>query len=75
MRNVGRTDRIIRLVVGLAILALVFFGPRTTWGWVGLAPLGTAVIGWCPLYSLLRVGTRQGASEGEPGVATKHLFT
>ncbi len=58
MRNVGTVDRIVRVVVGIAILSLVFVGPRTAWGWLGLVPLVTATIGWCPAYSLLGVRTR-----------------
>ena len=58
MSNVGIADRIIRIVVGLVVLALVFMGPKTPWGWVGLVPLVTGVIGWCPLYSVLKLRTR-----------------
>lgn len=62
-RNVGTLDRIIRLVVGLGLVSLVFVGPQTPWGWVGLVLVGTAVIGWCPPYSLLGINTcgRKGA--------------
>lgn len=48
--NVGGIDRILRAVVGLALLSLIFIGPQTLWGLVGLIPLGTAIFGWCPLY-------------------------
>jgi Inner membrane protein YgaP-like, transmembrane domain len=58
MLNVGAADRIVRIIIGLAVLALVFVGPRTPWGWVGLLPLATGVMGWCPLYSVLKVRTR-----------------
>lgn len=48
-RNVGTTDRILRLVLGLAVIALGFyFG--SWWGALGLIFVGTAAIGWCPLY-------------------------
>ncbi|MCP1673544.1 hypothetical protein J2T57_000636 [Natronocella acetinitrilica] len=50
-RNVGGIDRIARAVLGLAILSLVFVGPQTAWGWLGLIPLATAAIGYCPAYS------------------------
>lgn len=53
--NEGPTDRIIRVIVGLAVLSLVFFGPKTWWGLLGLVPLVTGIIGSCPLYSI--VGT------------------
>jgi hypothetical protein len=55
--NVGTTDRVIRIVVGLVLIALVFVGPQTAWGWLGLIPLATGVFGTCPAYSLLGVST------------------
>ncbi len=57
MRNVGSVDRVLRIVVGLVLISLVFVGPRTAWGWMGIVPLLTAVVGICPLYSLLGVKT------------------
>ncbi|MFO1434212.1 MAG: DUF2892 domain-containing protein [Candidatus Competibacteraceae bacterium] len=51
--NIGSIDKILRIAVGLILLSLVFVGPRTTWGWIGIVPLVTALINWCPLYSLL----------------------
>ncbi|HVY65091.1 MAG TPA: DUF2892 domain-containing protein [Gammaproteobacteria bacterium] len=56
-RNVGNADKIIRIVVGLALIALVFVGPKTPWGWIGIVPLLTAAMGWCPLYTVLGVRT------------------
>ena len=47
--NMGTWDRIIRALLGLAILA---FLPRTTWALLGLLPLATAIAGFCPLYRL-----------------------
>lgn len=55
--NVGTIDRIVRIVVGLAILSLVFVGPKTLWGLVGLVPLFTGLARNCPLYSLLGIST------------------
>jgi len=55
--NVGTVDRIIRIVVGLVLIALVFVGPQTPWGWIGIIPLGTGLISSCPLYSLLGLST------------------
>ena len=57
MTNVGNIDRILRIVAGLALLSLVFIGPRTWWGLVGLVPLLTAVVGFCPAYRLIGVST------------------
>jgi hypothetical protein len=48
--NVGGIDRILRIVAGLVLLALVFVGPQTPWGWIGIVPLVTGLVGWCPLY-------------------------
>lgn len=62
MLNVGTVDRIIRIVVGLALIAIVFVGPQTPWGWIGIIPLATAIIGWCPLYSLIGLRTNKSAS-------------
>jgi hypothetical protein len=55
--NEGAIDRGIRIVFGLALLSLIFFGPRTWWGIVGLVPLITGIVGTCPLYSLLGINT------------------
>jgi hypothetical protein len=57
MQNVGSIDRAIRAIVGLGLIALVFVGPQTVWGWIGVVPLVTAVIGWCPPYALLGINT------------------
>jgi len=55
--NIGTIDRILRLIVGLGLIAIVFVGPMTPWGWLGLIPLATAVLGWCPPYALLGINT------------------
>jgi len=57
MTNVGTIDRVLRIVVGLGLLSLVFLGPKTNWGWIGVVPLLTALVGYCPAYSLLGVRT------------------
>ncbi len=57
--NVGGIDRILRILVGIALIALVFVGPQTPWGWIGLVPLVTALIGYCPAYSLLGLRTNK----------------
>lgn len=56
-RNEGTLDRVLRVVVGLALLALVFVGPQTPWGWIGVIPLLTGLVGFCPLYRLLGINT------------------
>ena len=50
--NAGTLDRGLRALLGLGLIALVFVGPTTPWGWLGIVPLGTAVMGWCPLYAV-----------------------
>jgi hypothetical protein len=57
MCNVGGFDRVLRIVVGLVLIALVFVGPRTVWGWVGLVPLLTGIFKFCPAYKLIGVNT------------------
>jgi hypothetical protein len=57
MRNEGNLDRGLRIVFGLALLALVFVGPQTAWGWIGMVPLATGLIGWCPAYTLFGIRT------------------
>lgn len=50
-------ERVVRVVVGLAVISLVFVGPKSAWGWLGLIPLVTGATGLCPLYSLLGIST------------------
>ena len=49
-KNVGSVDRILRIIVGVVLIARVFVGPQTPWGWIGIVPLFTGLIGWCPAY-------------------------
>lgn len=58
-KNIGGIERIIRVVFGLAVLSLVFVGPQSVWGWLGVIPLATGLIGWCPPYALLKISTRK----------------
>lgn len=55
--NVGTVDRGLRIVVGLVLLSLVFVGPQTLWGLIGIVPLATGLIRWCPAYGLLGMNT------------------
>jgi len=57
--NEGKLDRLLRVVVGLVVISLVFVGPQTAWGWLGLVPLLTGVFGFCPAYKLIGVDTCQ----------------
>jgi hypothetical protein len=62
MTNEGILDRALRVIVGLVLIAAALgsFGPAYTsvWGWIGLVPLLTGLVGWCPLYSVLGIRTR-----------------
>lgn len=56
-RNEGNLDRALRVILGLVLLSLVFVGPQTAWGWVGLVPLLTGLFGFCPLYKIVGLNT------------------
>ena len=56
-KNEGTIDRVLRVIVGLVLLSLVFVGPQTMWGLIGIVPLATGLIGVCPVYSLLGIRT------------------
>ena len=57
--NVGSLDKAVRIVAGLVLVSLVFVGPRTQWGWIGIIPLITGFVGVCPLYVPFRIDTRK----------------
>ncbi len=56
-KNEGTVDRVLRVIAGAALVSLVFVGPETPWGWIGLVPLVTGLVGNCPVYSLLGIST------------------
>lgn len=56
-RNEAMWDRVLRVVLGLVVLSLIFWGPKSLWGLVGLVPLLTGLGGSCPVYTLAGVGT------------------
>jgi hypothetical protein len=59
--NEGGLDRALRIIIGLGLIgaALGFYGPAytTVWGWIGIIPVVTGLIGWCPAYSAIGVNT------------------
>lgn len=55
--NVGTMDRMFRILLGLVLIAMVFFGPKSAWGWVGLVPLLTGLFRTCPVYSLFGISS------------------
>lgn len=69
-RNIGNIDRVIRAVAGLGIISLAFVGPQSPWGWLGLIPLATAIVGWCPPYALLGINTCRTDASKKAGPAT-----
>ena len=56
-KNEGTVDRVLRVIAGLVLISLVFVGPQTAWGWIGVVPLVTGAIGSCPVYSLFGINT------------------
>lgn len=50
--NVGGIDRILRIVIGLVLIGLTLNGNIGVWGWIGIVPLATGAIGWCPPYAI-----------------------
>ncbi len=55
--NISTLDRVLRIAAGLVLISLVFWGPQTPWGFIGIIPLATALIGFCPAYRLLGLCT------------------
>jgi uncharacterized membrane protein YfcA len=56
-QNVGGIDRILRIVVGIALIAAAFTGAIGVWGYIGVVPLLTGLMGWCPPYAILGFNT------------------
>jgi hypothetical protein len=63
MNNEGTIDRVVRVIAGLGILSLVFVGPQSALGYLGLIPLTTGLIGFCPLYKVLGLSTAAAAKK------------
>lgn len=57
MRNEGTLDRAVRIIVGVALLSLTVIGPKSLLGLVGVVPLATGIVGFCPLYGLFGINT------------------
>ncbi len=56
-KNIGNIERVIRIAVGLFVLSLTIIGPQSLWGLLGLVPLLTGLIGWCPPYAIFGIST------------------
>jgi hypothetical protein len=55
--NEGTIDRVLRIAIGILLLSLTYTHAIGTWGWIGMVPLLTGLIGWCPLYTVLGIST------------------
>ena len=55
--NVGNVDRVLRIVLGLVLIGLTLSGTIGVWGWIGLVPLATGLMGSCPAYRLIGLDT------------------
>jgi hypothetical protein len=56
-KNEGTVDRAFRIILGLGILSLAFVGPKSPWAYLGIIPLATGILGWCPPYAMLGFST------------------
>ncbi|MEJ2347096.1 MAG: DUF2892 domain-containing protein [Gammaproteobacteria bacterium] len=56
-KNEGGLDRALRVIVGAVLIGLTVYGTIGVWGWIGVVPLATGLMGWCPAYTLLGVKT------------------
>ena len=62
-KNIGSLDRILRIVIGAALIAATLMGAIGVWGWIGVVPLATALMGWCPPYAIFGINTCKTKSE------------
>ena len=56
-KNIGKAERVVRVVIGLGILSLAFVGPRSPWAYLGILPVLTGAVGWCLPYALFGIST------------------
>ena len=52
-KNINNPERVVRVIIGIILLSLIFIGPKSLWGIIGLIPLTTGLGGYCPIYSLM----------------------
>lgn len=64
--NMGTIDKWLRIVVGVALIALAISGVIGWWGYIGIIPLATAVINFCPVYRLIGINTRSKSDKPSP---------
>lgn len=58
--NVGGIDKILRVVLGIALIAATLTGALPVWGYIGIVPLVTGLVNFCPLYTVLGFSSRKG---------------
>lgn len=63
-KNVGQLDKILRIIVGLVLIGLTLAGQIGVWGWIGVLPIATGLMGWCPAYTL--IGLKTCPTESKP---------
>ncbi|MDA8168405.1 MAG: DUF2892 domain-containing protein [Nitrospiraceae bacterium] len=56
-KNIGPAERAIRVIAGIGILSLAFAGPKSLWAYLGVVPLLTGLLGWCPPYAIFGIST------------------
>ncbi len=56
-QNIGGVERFLRVLIGLGIISLAFVGPKSPWAYLGVVPLLTGLIGWCPPYAIFGIST------------------
>ena len=61
--NVGGIDKILRIAAGAGLVGLTLAGVIGVWGWIGVVPLATGLLGWCPLYTVLGIKTCPASGE------------
>ena len=63
-KNIGNAERVVRVVLGIVVASLAFVGPRSAWALLGIIPIVTGLIGYCPPYTLLGIDTTRPAHRG-----------
>ena len=63
--NVGGLDRFLRVIIGVGLIVSALMGYFTPWGWIGVVPLATALVGWCPAYVPFGISSCSIAKEKE----------
>lgn len=56
-KNIHHIERVIRIVLGVVLISMAFIGPQNLWFLLGVVPLMTGLIGWCPPYAMLGIST------------------